>query len=147
MKLKKLQHVGMIVQDMDRMLPFYENLLGLKAEFVTPLSGEELARQTKLANPQIKVAFIELKNGAIEFIQYLQPMGQKAVTHVNTPGAMHICFEVDDIEEAAAYITDKGIRLHDKPVTFPKDKGPMAGYKMAYFNDPEGNLLEIMETP
>jgi catechol 2,3-dioxygenase-like lactoylglutathione lyase family enzyme len=53
-------------------------------------------------------------------------------------GFSHIGIVVDNFDDFASYLKSKGISLHDVRYT-------SAGWKIGYFEDPEGNVLEIVQ--
>jgi len=56
------------------------------------------------------------------------------------PGYSHIGLVVEDFDQTAAFLGSKGISLHDVRET-------SNGWKIGYFEDPEGNRLEIVYRP
>jgi catechol 2,3-dioxygenase-like lactoylglutathione lyase family enzyme len=56
----------------------------------------------------------------------------------NTVGLNHIAFKVDEIHDYAAALRQKGVRFDTGPVEL-KD------LTVAFFEDPDGNMLELYE--
>jgi len=120
----RLNHVAIAVPDLDQATATYRNALGatVSAPQAEPDHG-------------VTVAFVELPNTKIEF---LQPLGEnspvQAFLDKNPSGGMHhVCYEVDDINRARDQLVAEGARVlgngepkigaHGKPVLFlhPKD--------------------------
>jgi methylmalonyl-CoA/ethylmalonyl-CoA epimerase len=120
----KLNHVAIAVPDLDAAVSIYRDTL-----------GAEVSEPVILPEHGVTVVFVELPNTRIEL---LQPLGEQSpigrFLEKNPAGGMHhLCYEVEDIETAAAHLTALGARVlgngrprigaHGKPVLFlhPKD--------------------------
>jgi methylmalonyl-CoA/ethylmalonyl-CoA epimerase len=120
----KLNHVAIAVPDLEAAAAIYRDTLG--ANVSEPL---------ELPEHGVITIFVELPNTKIEL---LHPMGDNSpiakFLGANPSGGMHhICYEVGDIEAAAAKMQQSGARVlgdgkpkigaHNKPVLFlhPKD--------------------------
>ncbi|MFF8554565.1 VOC family protein [Streptomyces sp. NPDC015501] len=74
--------------------------------------------------------------------------GSYADSSANRPGSMHLCFKVDDFDAVYRRMKDAGYDFLGDGYTFVAGEvTPEAalGTKVAYFNDPDGNNLEIIE--
>ncbi|MET0083156.1 MAG: methylmalonyl-CoA epimerase [Sedimenticola sp.] len=118
----KLNHVAIAVPDLEAGTAIYRDTLGAKVS--EPLS---------LPEHGVTTVFVELPNTKIEL---LHPLGEnspiaKYLEKNPSGGIHHVCYEVDDIEVAAARMQESGARAlggikigaHNKPVLFlhPKD--------------------------
>ena len=120
----RLNHVAIVVPDLDAASTSYRDVLG--ATVSEPLS---------LPEHGVVTVFVELANTKIEL---LHPLGDaspiKRFLQRNPDGGMHhVCYEVADISAAAATLVQHGARVlggskprigaHGKPVLFlhPKD--------------------------
>jgi len=100
-KIKKIDHVAIVVDDIDGALGFWQDALGL-----------ELSHIEDIPEQQSKVAFLPAQDSEVELVQpNTQDSGVARFLNKRGPGMHHICFEVDDIEEALAHLKAKGIRL------------------------------------
>jgi len=149
--LNKTHHFGIIVSDLDRMIRFYRELFGKEPDTVAPkVHGPPFAKQTGFDGAEVRVAFFELDGAALELIEYKTPKGGELNPAINDVRAKHLCFEIDDIDEAYAQLEARnleGLAFHNEPSTMGADQGPLEGYRWVYFRDPEGNLLELMQEP
>jgi methylmalonyl-CoA/ethylmalonyl-CoA epimerase len=105
---KRIDHIAIVVQDLDAALGVYRDLLGLPLERVEEVPAEN-----------VKVAFLSLPEGDGE-IELVQPTaddtGIARFLAKRGEGMHHICFEVDDIEAAMTTIAASGLQvLEDKP--------------------------------
>ena len=120
----RLNHVAIVVPDLDAAAAVYRNTLGAR---VSPPQA--------LPAHGVTVVFVELPNTKIEL---LQPLGAdspvRGFLDKNPVGGMHhVCYEVEDIIAARDRLRAAGARVlgdgephrgaHDKPVLFlhPKD--------------------------
>jgi methylmalonyl-CoA/ethylmalonyl-CoA epimerase len=97
----KLNHIAIVVEDIDQALAVYQDAIGLHVENV----AEEPAEA-------VKVAYLPTATGEIELIQptsgdsgvakYLAKKGE---------GLHHICLEVEDIEAATGRMTAQGMQV------------------------------------
>ncbi|WP_286886529.1 VOC family protein [Aneurinibacillus sp. UBA3580] len=88
MSVKKLDHIGIIVSDLDRAIETYENVLGLQVERIEDYGGGLLL-----------IAFIPLGEVQLELIQPLKP-GSAAWDFLQShgEGIEHLAFAVDDLQ-------------------------------------------------
>jgi len=120
----KLNHVAIVVPDLDKAVATYRDVL-----------GAEVSAPTDLPEHGVRVVFVTLPNTKIEL---LLPIGEKSPVarflEKNADGGMHhLCYEVEDIIAARDKLVDAGARVlgdgeprtgaHGKPVLFlhPKD--------------------------
>lgn len=102
--LKKISHLGIAVKDLDAVVKFYTDSLGLEC-----IGSEEVPSQ------KVKVAFLPIGETKIELLQSTEVDGPIAKFIDNKgEGVHHIAFQVDNIEEALADLKAKGVRLIDE---------------------------------
>jgi catechol 2,3-dioxygenase-like lactoylglutathione lyase family enzyme len=60
---------------------------------------------------------------------------------------MHLCFEVDDLDNVYQRMESAGLTFHGPAITFEPQDGLKygAGTKVAYFKDPDGTNLELIQ--
>jgi methylmalonyl-CoA/ethylmalonyl-CoA epimerase len=127
--LRNIAHIGIAVEDLDKVTEFYRSILG--ADVLT----------TK-ATPEMKISMMKIGDADIEFLQPISetgPIGKFVKKHGE--GVHHICFEVNDIEHVLKSLSEKGIELIDKT--------PRQGLegKVAFINPKYTNrvLIELLE--
>lgn len=141
-----MDHINIVVRDMDRALEFYVGTLGLRRGFETTLEGPWIAEVTGLPGARARCVFVEPEAGArIELLQYEFPRGEEAASAgpPNAPGLGHVALLVDDLDAAVARLKAAGVSFISPPVEVPFAVGAMGRKRLCYFHDPEGNLLEI----
>jgi methylmalonyl-CoA/ethylmalonyl-CoA epimerase len=105
---KRIDHVGIVVRDLDAALRVYRDVLGLPLQRVEEVPAEK-----------VKVAFLPLPQGDGE-VELVQPTaddtGIARFLEKRGEGMHHICFEVDDIQAAMADLAANGLQiLEEKP--------------------------------
>ena len=149
--LEAIDHINIVVADLERMIGFYTNLLGLKLTKRVTISGAWIDRTVGLSGASGDVVYLEFGAGPrIELIQYLSPPGERpdALSVSNTHGIRHIAFKVDDIDSIVARLRGAGVTFFSEVQTVPDSQVTYAGgirKRLVYFQDPEGNLLELCE--
>ena len=134
--IKKIRHLGIIVNDIDASLAVYKNLLGLEDKDIrfVPERGTET-----------ETIFAFLSIGDIE-LEIIQPLTENFRTFLGNPreGINHIAFVVDNLEEDVKAMEKKGVHLGH--VTRHGILN-MKRSKVAYFDpkDTGGMLIEFVE--
>ena len=120
--LGKLNHVAIAVADLEIATATYRDTLGATVSDPLPLPDHG-----------VTTVFVELPNTKIEL---LAPLGDQSpiarFLEKNKDGGIHhLCYEVDDIQQAITHLESEGARIlgepkigaHGKPVIFlhPKD--------------------------
>ncbi len=106
--LKRLNHVAVLVPDLDQALEFWRDQLGLTFDHMETVSGMGA-----------KIAFLPLGETEIELVQPTDPdSGLARFLDKRGPGLHHICLEVDDLAAKLEDLKAQGVQLIDEePVT------------------------------
>lgn len=132
MKIKRIEHVGVVVRDVEASRRLWEDCFGIK------LGSAE-------ANAQRKLALYPLGESMVELISGTTPDSRHAKMVAEGKGGLnHICFEVENIDEALAELKAKGIPLIDQVPRIGHE-----GCRIAFI-DPsatENCLIELAELP
>jgi len=130
-EVKKINHVAIVVEDIDSALGFWRDVLGLALDHI-----EEVPSQAS------KVAFIPLGDSEVELVEPIDPdSGLSKYLEKRGEGLHHLCLEVEDIEGMLASLKEKGARLiNETPLELP-------GRKMAFIHPKTANgvLIELYE--
>ena len=119
-----LNHIAIVVPDLEEAALKYQQTL-----------GAEVSEQQELIEHGVTLVFVQLANTKIEL---LHPLGANSpissfLKRNPAGGIHHVCYEVDDISEAANLLQEKGAKIlgngkpkigaHGKPVLFlhPKE--------------------------
>ena len=132
MKVTKLDHIGIAVNNMNEALAFYRDTLGITSV------GTEVIEEQK-----VKVAFLPLGDTELELLESTAPDGPVAqFIEKRGEGIQHIALRVDNIEEALAELKEKDFKLIDQQPRYG------AGNARIAFLHPKatgGILLELSE--
>lgn len=140
-----IQHIGVPVKDLQRSLNFYKDVFDLDPEFTHTAEGETLSRGVGVPNAKLTLAFLQLGNTYLELLEYHTPRDETYGRRNCDVGAVHICFEVDDIQTSYEELRRKGVEFYSEPILI--DDGPLDGYRFCYFKDPDGITLEFFQLP
>lgn len=146
-----VDHINIVVHDMDRMVAFYTDVLGFAATKRAHLEGDWVEQVVGLKGVNADVVFVEPPGGGprIEFIKYNAPAGVELPQHSapNTFGLRHIALRVTDITTAHARLVAAGIKVFGNPVLVPAGvvRHDAGDKHLLYFLDPEGVLLELAQ--
>lgn len=130
-KIKKINHIAIVVEDIEAALGFWRDQLGLVLDHV-----EIVPSQTS------KVAFIPVGDGEVELVQPTDPeSGLGKYLMKRGEGMHHLCIEVDDIEGVLVDLKAKGVQLINQ---VPQD---LPGRRMAFIHPKAANgvLVELYE--
>ena len=120
----RLTHVRLLVDDMDRILAFYRDALGLDVT----LEADGI--------------YYELVAGDVILALYRRDlMGQMIGAELSPAGrsdAVALTFQVNDVDSAAETFKERGVELVNEPMDYE-----VAFLRVAHLRDPEGNLIEI----
>ena len=148
--MERIDHINFVVDDLDAMTEFYRDTLGLCVTREITISGPWIEAVTGLANAQADVVYLEPETGpGVELIRYRRPQGSRPerLNQANTPGLRHAAFRVDDIDDVIRKLKDAGARVLGDVQEVPTTQVDFSGRqkRIVYFQDPEGNLLELCQ--
>ena len=125
MKVQKLLHTRMRVNDLERTVKFYQDALGLEAtrRFTSPRGAQ--------------LVFLKTPNSAEEIEICQMPAGAEPVAV--QPDLIHLAFAVENLEAFAAELTRKGFPLSDGPTKTG------SGSVIAFIDAPEGYEVELIQ--
>jgi methylmalonyl-CoA/ethylmalonyl-CoA epimerase len=130
--VRKVDHIGVAVSNLEEALKIYTDVLGLT------LHGTEVVEEQK-----VRVAFMPVGDTEIELLESTDPEGPIAkFIEKRGEGIQHIAFRVDDIEEALEQMRQKGVRLIDE-----KPRYGAGGARIAFLHPKAtgGVLVELCE--
>lgn len=130
--VKKIDHIGIAVKNLEESLKFYENVLGLKS------SGTEVVEEQK-----VKVVFLPTGDSEIELLEATSEESPIAkYIEKNGEGVQHIAYRVDDVEAAIAEMKEQGLRMIDE-----KPRYGAGGAKIAFCHPKStgGVLIELCQ--
>jgi len=136
-----LSHIALVTPDIDRLVEFYENLLGFqpnrRSDKVTGPRFDEVA---DLDGIQIRAAWFHMTNMILELWQFIIPVTPEAgaPTSFERIGYNKIAFEVSDIQSDYKRLADSGVQFLSEPVQTDASTE-------VFGRDPDGNLLSLIQ--
>lgn len=114
MKVKKIDHTGINVIDIDAAKEFFIEM-GFEVMGEQMVEGEWVERIIDLKNVKDKVVMMRTPDGEanIELVKFYSPVDENGLQPFfsNTLGISHICFTVEDVEGLVAKLEKKGAKL------------------------------------
>ncbi|MBI2900593.1 MAG: methylmalonyl-CoA epimerase [Planctomycetes bacterium] len=133
MKIRKIDHIGLACRDAAKAEAFYHGVLGLPVEEREDLDEMKL-RVVKVRSSEVVLELLEPQAGEETVTRFLAKNGE---------GIHHLCFEVENVAAATAYLIGRGYApVWDKP-------RPGAGGKLVNFLKPKetgGVLIELSQS-
>ncbi|MDO8751217.1 MAG: VOC family protein [Dehalococcoidia bacterium] len=145
--LQWMNHTGFVVEDIERSLAFYRDLLGLQVERDGVMEGDFISNLTGFADARLRIVYLGNGDGrhSVELIQYLNPVGARPQRpNRNDVGVTHLGIIVDDLESLHRSLSAKGVSFVSPPAYRSEARYPWAACA-AYVRDPDGNYLEFIE--
>ena len=149
--IQRIDHINIVVTDLERSRRFYTEVLGLEETRRAHLSGDWIEAIVGLQGVEADVVYVQPISGGprIELIHYVAPKGVDVPETAlpNTVGLRHIAFFVDDMAAVCGRLREAGVELIGPPTAVPESVVTHdAGRKtLCYFRDPDGVLLELAE--
>lgn len=124
--ITRIAHSAIKVKNIEETVKFYSDTLGFKESF-------------RIYNDDGSLSIVYLYITQGQFLEIF-PDGEGEIQHdFSAIGHSHICYEVDNIEEAIVEIRSKGVIIDSE---LRKGK---SGSLQFWISDPDGNRIEIME--
>lgn len=138
-----LDHVALVVADIEAMTAFYRDVCGLTVRVGRELQNAFAARVLGYEDAHIHVVLLGAASDTtrLELIEYVTPVGGDGHGPKNALGAGHVCFNVDDLEAAYRQLRGAGVRFVASPTSEITASGQT--HSVCYAQDPEGNWLEF----
>lgn len=150
MKITGTSHVGFIVKNLDTIISFYHEILGLKLlsgpseEFHDVKEGIAMGISGENKTHCHREAFMETPDGVmLEFIEITDPVPTPIPDTAACAGRLHLCLYVDNLGEWVDYLET----FHVYPFLEPQkaELGDGTNCLWVYFKDPEGMLFEMQQ--
>ena len=142
MTVKRMDNVGIVVEDLDAVIPFFVEL-GLRLEGRATIEGEWAGRVTGLGSQRVEIAMLVTPDGhsRLELSRFLSPpvVADHREAPVNALGYLRVMFAVDDLDETLSRLRRHGAQLVGDVVQYQDV------YRLCYIRGPEGLLIGLAE--
>ena len=136
----RMDHVGMSVQDMEKAIFFYRDVIGME-KVLDRIFDTPLAKIIGEPGAQARVVHMRLNDTMVELFDYQNPNARplnpdKSQSHY---GLTHIGFLVRDFHGTYEDLASKGVKFLGPPVEI------RPGVHVAYFHGAEYEICEMRE--
>ena len=141
--IRRIEHIGLSVSNLERSIAFYRDHLGLEVTRIIeaqPALG--LGRVVGLPDATARIAHLKKGSSMLELFEYTSPQGKpipedrRQCDH----GLIHVGFSSTDARADYRRLTAAGVRFVSEPVEF------RPGVWIAYFYGPDGEVCELRQT-
>lgn len=129
--IKKINHIAIVVADLDKALLTYQDGLGL-----------HLSKRQFMPEQEVEIAFLPAGDSMIELIMPVnETSGVAKYLAKRGEGMHHICLEVDDIGESIQEMQARQVEMiHTEPIQAAEGRGAFLHPRAAH-----GVLIELLE--
>ena len=142
MTIQRMDHVGIVVDDLGSAIDFFVEL-GFELEGEATVEGGWADRILALEGVRSDIAMLQTPDGhgRVELSKLHSPAyeGDHRVEPANAPGIRHISFVVEDLDAILAGLRARGAELVGELERY-KDI-----YRVCYVRGPEGIIVELAE--
>ncbi|MDD3296567.1 MAG: VOC family protein [Candidatus Omnitrophica bacterium] len=141
--MKAIRHTGIVVENLDKALVFYRDILGLKVSKQAQEPAEYIGKLSGL-NKDVKLTTVKLSadDGNLVELLHCPSCSRKLSTDRSLfdKGISHIAFSVADLDFEYKRLAEAGVKFNSSPCVSPN------GYaKVVFCQDPEGNFIELVQ--
>ena len=142
MGLKRMDNVGIVVNDLGGAIDFFREL-GLELEGRGTIEGEWAGRVTGLGDQRVEIAMLRTPDGhgRLELSHFVSPLAvaDHRKAPVNALGYLRVMFAVDDVDETLERLRKRGAQLVGEVVQYQD------AYRLCYIRGPEGLLIGLAQ--
>lgn len=145
-----VESIGITVNDLDRAVGFYANVLGFELIGESEVMGADYERLYGVFGLRLRIAQLRLGDERVELMQFLAPQGRPtpADSKSNDRWFQHVAIIVSDMDRAYAHLRSHAVEhASTGPQLLPAWNPDAGGISAFYFRDPDGNHLEILHFP
>ena len=122
-----IDHIVLTINDMEKTISFYRDVLGMTVKEFQPVGGEEMRKSLSFGNQKINLHHVK------------SPF--KPHAKITLSGTMDICFlSSTPLQKWQSIFLKNEIEIEDGPVKKTGATGPIMSL---YIRDPDKNLIEI----
>jgi catechol 2,3-dioxygenase-like lactoylglutathione lyase family enzyme len=148
MHVTSIFHVNVNCSDFDRSRAFYERL-GFRVVYDVPETNTpEVAAAVGMPPYRVRGALMALESGAptmIDLLEWKEPRDESApYPHLYHYGLARIALTTTDLDADMAELRAAGVEMMSEPASLPAAGG--AETRFVCFHDPDGTVLELVET-
>jgi catechol 2,3-dioxygenase-like lactoylglutathione lyase family enzyme len=142
MGVRSLDHVGVVVDDLEAAVAFFVDL-GLERGGTGTVEGEWIDRVVGLEGVRSELVFMETPDGntRLELVKFHAPSDDRSASPeaANRPGIRHLAFRVDDLEAVLDRLRSKGLDMVGEVQDYEDI------FRLCYVRGPEGIIVELAQ--
>ena len=142
MTIQRMDHVGIVVDDLAAATEFFAEL-GLELQGEGTVDGRWVDSVVGLEGVRVDYAMMQTPdgNGRLELVKFHSPSSEGDNRHApaNAPGLRHLAFAVKDIDAVVARLRARGAELVGELERYEDS------YRLCYVRGPEGIIIELAE--
>ena len=142
MKVKRMDNVGIVVEDIDAAVEFFAEL-GLTLEGRMTIDDEWAGRVTGVHGQRVEIAMMRTPDGhsRIELSRFDAPAiaSDHRTAPVNSLGYLRVMFTVEDIDDTITRLNKLGAEVVGEVVNYENI------YRLCYIRGPEGILIGLAQ--
>jgi len=143
MTIKRLDHVSVVVEDLDAAIAFFI-ALGMTIEGRAPIEGQWVDRINAIEGIRIDIVMMRTPDGhgRLELTKFHNPKLieiEPAVAPPNALGLRSVMFAVESIDDTVARLRDHGGELIGEVVQYEET------YRLCYMRGPAGIIVALAE--
>jgi catechol 2,3-dioxygenase-like lactoylglutathione lyase family enzyme len=142
MTVKRMDNVGIVVEDIDAAIGFFTEL-GLELEGRAPIEGDWADGVTGLHEMRVEIAMLRTPDGhsRLELSRFLAPpvIADHRNAPVNALGYLRVMFTVEDLDDTLARLGKRGAKLVGTVARYEDQ------YRLCYIRGPEGVLIGLAQ--
>ena len=142
MTVKRMDNVGIVVENLDAAIEFFTEL-GLTLEGRMPVEGDWAGRVTGVHGQRVEIAMMRTPDGhsRVELSRFKTPAiaSDHRRAPVNSLGYLRVMFTVEDIDDTLSRLAGRGATVVDEVVDYEDI------YRLCYIRGPEGILIGLAQ--
>jgi catechol 2,3-dioxygenase-like lactoylglutathione lyase family enzyme len=143
MTIQRMDHVSVVVDDLEAAIAFFVEL-GMELEGEAPIEGPSVDRLNGLHGVRVDIAMMRTLDGhgRLELTKFHTPAAISSEPQnapANTLGLRSVMFAVDDVDATVALLQARGAKLVGEVVQYEDI------YRLCYVRGPAGIIVALAE--
>ncbi|MBA23258.1 MAG: hypothetical protein CML64_00545 [Rhodobacteraceae bacterium] len=141
--IKGIHHIGITALNINRLIKFYTEMFDAKIikEGGWKRDDKKFNRSVGLSKTEVRIVMLSIGDTYIELFEFAKDAEEIPTKTILTKGFTHIAIEVENARKEYTRLEEAGMPFIEEPFLTPK------GSTFAYGQDPEGNIIEIIQLP